>query len=102
MASYGELKGLMVHGGLSDRVLVALLDVAQDVAQESESVENHANRYRWAAGAFRDPQSKVMAVLSGVLIAHKSASVEEILAASDAAIKAAVAELVDLFAGVTE
>ena len=102
MASYSELKLLMVQGGLSDRVLVALLDVAQDIAQESEAVENHDNRYRWAASVFRDPHSRVMAVLSGVLIAHKSVGVDEILAASDSTIKSAVAELVDLFAGVGE
>lgn len=99
MADYKELRSLMVEGGLSDRVLVAILDVANDVQIEDSGTANHANRYAWAAQAFRDPQAKVMGVLGGVLIANQSASVEQILSASDTSIKSAVAALVDLFAG---
>ena len=100
MASYEELYALRIKGGLSNRVLVAILDVANDVANEDSQVPNHARRYDWAAQALRDPSSKVLGVLSGVLIANKSASVDAILNASDEAIKDAVADLVDLFAGV--
>ncbi len=99
MANYLELKKLMIKGGLSERVLVALLDVANDVANESVETPNHVRRYAWAASVFRDPHAREIQILGGVLIANKAASVEQILNASDESIKSAVADLVDLFAG---
>ena len=104
MASYKEIydvgNQLIDEQGFSHKVVVAIVDTASDVYQESEQTPNHENRLRWAAQALVSPKAKLQGALYGVLIANKDADILTILSASDAQIKGAVASLVDLFAGV--
>lgn len=100
MASYTEIFALRNdESGFANRVLVGLLDVANDVAGENEQTPNHDNRIAWAAQVLRNPEDRLPGVLNGVLIANQAASVQQILNAEDSAIKSAIAALVNLFAG---
>lgn len=100
MASYTEIYELRQEAGFAYRIESAIADVANDVRLEDAEVPNHDNRLIWAAKAMRYPGEELEGVLSGVLIANLGSSKAEILGASDADIKSAVAALVDLFAGV--
>jgi hypothetical protein len=101
VATYEEIFDLRnPESGFGNRVLVGLLDVANDVAGESDQTPNHDNRIAWAAQVLRNPDDRLPGVLNGVLIANQAASVQQILNAEDSAIKSAIAALVDLFAGI--
>lgn len=104
MASYEEIYDVgqqrVEDQGFSHKVVVALVDVANDVQQEDGETPNHARRLVWAAQTLGDPKARLQGALYGVLIANKGEAILDILNASDAQIKTAVEALVDLFAGV--
>lgn len=99
MASYSEIYELRQEVGFAHRIESAIADVANDIMLEDSGVPNHDNRLFWAASAMKFPGEQLGGVLSGVLIANQNSSKAEILGAPDAALKSAVAALVDLFAG---
>lgn len=99
MATYIEL--LMIASSNSDlyqRVRVACAITAEVIRTESDTTPNHANRMLWAKGAFQNPANEADHMLWPVLTQHQSATTAEINDLSEAAVQAAVAAAVDVFA----
>lgn len=92
MATYNELYTVWMDGdnGLQNRVAIAVLVAAVDIAQESTSTPNHAERYRWAAKAMTDPTGEARRFFSAMLAFNKDLTMNQILSASDTAIQSQV------------
>jgi len=98
MASYIELQNLAANAQLQQKVAVACVVEAADIAEEDPGTTNHANRLLWAASALRDPGNIGRAMLWAVLAINKELTAQQIIDASDVAIQANVKATVDLFA----
>jgi len=98
MATYTELYDLKNNAVLHNKVEVAVTVAAQAIFNELASVTNHVNRLLWAKDALIDPKSKVQSMTWAILVTNKDATITNILSASDAAIQAAVNNIVNLFA----
>lgn len=100
MATLAELASLQrdVGSGLRDRVTMACLLVAEQIRTEAPATTNHANRMLWARSVFNDPVTVGGSMLWAVLAQNAGFSVSQIVNANDAAVQAAVASAVDVFA----
>lgn len=97
MATYAELFDQRAHSALRNKITVAVAIKAQSLI-DSESPT--AAQIAWANDAIRDPEGKAVVLLNYVLAANKSATVQQIQSASDAAIQNNVDTAVDaLIAG---
>ena len=100
MATYTELFDLRVNSSLRNRIAVAVTIAARAVMLEAVDVPNHANRYKWAATAFSNPEGQADRFLWAALAANATATVAQITGATDAMLLSAVTAAVDLIAGV--
>lgn len=98
MATYAELYNLLDNSELQNRVAVGVGVAAEMIGNEDPATENHANRLLWAARAYSQPRQVAREMLWSVVIANRAYTIEQILAADDAAVQANVDAVVDLFA----
>lgn len=98
MATYSELFGLSADVPLLNRITAAVAVQAEVIRIELDSTPNHANRLIWAQGAFSDPVTTARRMMWAILAQNAAATVEQIQAATDEQILAAVAGAVDVFA----
>lgn len=95
MATYAELFAIRADNKLLDKVTVAVAVHADAIrANASATTEQKA----WAKRAFSDPKAEADKLIWAVLAANKSATVEQIEAAADATVQAAVDNVISLFA----
>lgn len=105
-ATHRQLKSAMGNQELKDRVEVALVIVVDKIARSEDTDPgfdgaNHANRVIWARRIMSDPEgaAKEAARFFPILIAsNRTATLSQILGASDVAVQTAVEATVDLFA----
>lgn len=98
MATYDELRTAEEDPVFTRRVRTACLVAADIIRLEATSVGNHANRLLWAKGVYKDPDSAAPGMIREVLAANRSATLAQIIGASDATIQTAVNAAVDIFA----
>lgn len=98
MATYQEIYTAWQDADLRNKLAVAIAVAAENVRTDPSPPANQANRLIWSRRALRDPFSFVDQMMWGVLAANKSASLAQILAASDVTIQTNVDALIDHFA----
>jgi hypothetical protein len=98
MASFAEIYSLSQDSSLMNRVASAIAVQSDVVRLELGTVDNHANRLLWAKQALTDPIAMSQRMIWAVIAANRVATKDQILAATDTAILAAVAGVVDVFA----
>ncbi len=98
MATYNELFDLLNNSELRNKISVAVGVSAETIRTELATVPNHTNRLIWSQDAFKNPQRIAREVMWSVIIANRTATVAQILAATDAAIQTNVDDVVDHFA----
>jgi hypothetical protein len=98
MATYDEIKGVYAKGLLREKIQVAVAIAAQEILGELDTVENHTERYAWAAKAFANPSAEATRFEMSVLAANKDAALSVIENATDAQIQTNVDAAVNLFA----
>jgi hypothetical protein len=101
MAAYTELFNLRTltptNAAFREKVAVAVTKKAQLLVDQAAPT---ANELLWAQHAFEDPLAVANILLNYVLVANSTATVAQILAATDAAIQANVdAAVTKLIAG---
>lgn len=95
MATYEEIFDLHSNSMLRNRIAVAVAVKAQGLIDAASPTAAHLT---WARDALRNPTSKAVELMHYVLAANKSATVAQILSATDAAIQANVNAAVDKLA----
>ena len=106
MATYEELRGLFQEVSLRNKVEVAVCEAARIIASAEDSTDPpwdqtagaHDLRIKWAVKAIQSTVSEAERVYKYVLAANKSATVAQIMSASDTAIQDNVNDVVDLLA----
>lgn len=98
MATYDELLAANANTSLINKVRVATVVSATNVMAEATSVDNHANRLKWAKDVFADPASAGLRMMWPVLAQNKALTLAQITGASDAAVQTAVDAAVNVFA----
>ncbi len=98
MATYLELFQATLDSDLQDKMLAAVEIAAIAIHDEVDTTANHANRLIWARQALDSPQGKSRAMLRAVIAINESATLAQILSASDIDIQTNVNNTVDLFA----
>ena len=93
MATYTELHELRSEPSLKMRIMVAIADVAADVLAEPVPA-TPTERRDWAKIAIIRPDNEAREFIWALLISNQSATKQQIVAATDAAIKQAVADAV--------
>ncbi len=98
MATFTDLYDLISNDGLRNRVRVATRNAAQDLLDGVPT----ADQIDWAAEVFSNPKSESKKAFESILATNQTATVANILAATDAAIQtnvdAVVPKLVTAFA----
>lgn len=98
MATLSELHTLGATNVLIDKITSAVAIQAEVVRLEDPATNNHDNRLKWARQVFTGPRAVAQQMLWAVLAQNAAATVQQITDATDAAIKTAVANAVDVFA----
>jgi len=98
MATYTELRSILGDRSLLNRITVAVGVSAEAIRTESAATPNHANRLLWAKDVFVNPTQRAAEMQWAVIIANRTASTAQILAAADTAIQTNVDANVDVFA----
>lgn len=101
MATYVELYDLASnaqYASLRNRTTVACIIAAENVMGESPATPNHANRLLWAKAVFESPEPEARRMLQAVLAANNTATVAQILGATDTVLQNNVNAHIDLFA----
>ncbi len=98
MASYTDLFEIVANNTLMQKVTAAVAVQVDVVRAEDGGTANHANRLLWAREAFGNPQAMAQRMIWAAVATNRSATKAQIEGASDAAILAAVAAVVDIFA----
>ena len=106
MATYEEIRSLFQEISLRNKVEVAVCEAARIIAAVEDTTDSpwdqaagaHDLRVKWAAKAIQSTASEANRVYKYVLAANKSATISQILGASDSAIQGNVNEVVDLLA----
>ncbi len=98
MATYTELRNLLIDSSLLNRVTVAVGVAAETIQNESGATPNHANRLLWAKEAYENPINIGKRILWSVVIANRASTVTQILEAGDTVIQANVDDVIDVFA----
>ena len=100
MATYSELAGLQSESGFNDfreKVAVACVIKAQSLLDLSTPT---ANQVDWAKATLSRPANAADSVLWYIVAANSSATVAQILAATDNAIQTNINSAVDAITGV--
>lgn len=98
MATYSELFSIRSEADLLEKVTVAVVIAAESIRTDATPPANQAARLVWASQVFADPGKEARRMLWALLAANESATLANILGATDAAIQANVDVAVDLFA----
>jgi hypothetical protein len=98
MATLTEINTLLNDPVLGEKVGAACLITAKNIAFEGGEVENHANRLKFAAKIFADPQGIRVKVTRYVIAANSAESLAAINALSDSTIQSHVDASVNIFA----
>lgn len=103
MATLAELHGIYVKGNptnevLFNRVIAAVLVVADTIRSEGTGITNHVNRLKWAKRAWASPQTVAQEMWGALLGADLAFTVAQITGASETAVIDAVKNAVDVFA----
>ncbi len=99
MAAYEDLYDVKNDSDLQEKVAVAIVIAATKIFEDASPPSNQAARLVWASDALLSPGAMVRPMLWAVIAANESATVANILGASDAAIQSNIDDVVDLFAG---
>ena len=97
MATYAELLAASQNDALRQNVRVACIIAAEKVRTET-NVTNHALRLAWAKAVFANPEAEGNRMVWAVLAQKSTATLAQIVGASDALVQAAVDAAVDVFA----
>ncbi len=105
MATYTELRTIFNNTSLLNKVTVAV-GVAAEIINTNQDTDppwdqdpsSHGFRVVWASMAYARPQVIAREVLWAIIVKNRSASLDQILEASDSAIQSNTNEVVDLFA----
>ena len=100
MATYAELRQAVENPELNNKVRVACVMAANAVALEADTVPLHSQRIKWAAAVFENPDREGQRMVWSVLAKNASATLAQILAATDAQVQTAVDDSVNVFAQV--
>ena len=99
MATYTELFTLASDATLKQKVQVAMFVTALEIiAEDPKTVPFNEERRRWATRVLRDADTNSRDMLQAVLADNRAATVAQINAATDDAIKTSVGKMVNLFA----
>lgn len=98
MATFTELNGLLNDSVLSERVGVACIVAAKDIASEGDGVSNHANRLKWAKRVFTNPTGERVNVMRYVLARNTTETLEDIAALTDSELQDFVNAGINIFA----
>lgn len=98
MATYAELRGIFGDDPYRKKVQAALVDQATIVLLEDDGTANHANRLAFAFLVMKDPERPAEAMSRAVLLKNKSATLNQLTTATDAAVLTEVAALYNEFA----
>ena len=98
MAEYSEIFDLRRNQVVLDKVTVAIIVAVETVFAEAGGTANHANRLIWAREASVSPAPMAQVFMGLVLAANRSATVANIIGATDLAIQTNVDDTVDDFA----
>ena len=98
MATLAELWTLMENPALKEKVAAACVIEAGVIQNELVSVDNHANRVKWAKKVFENPTQAGDDLLKAVISENNDATIANLTNATDAQIKTAVSNAVDIFA----
>jgi hypothetical protein len=101
MATYDEMLALATGSAgsaLAARVQVAVVISAIKISTELSTVDNHANRVKWARETFKNSAGAARDVLWYVIGANAAATSAAIAAASDALIQTNVDAAVNALA----
>ena len=93
MATYADLFALRNNADLRNKVAVAVIVKAQDLAASVPTTNEKA----WISKAFASPSGEATRVFSAVLAANKDLTVAQISAATDVAIQTNVDAIVAIF-----
>lgn len=100
MATYSELYQLaQTDSALRSRATVAVVVAADTIRTEAGATPNHANRILWAVDALARPGYWGERMLWAALAQNRASTVAQIQGATDAALQAAINNVIDLFAG---
>jgi hypothetical protein len=98
MATYAELLSALDNEALLAKIRVAIWVAADAVRAEDTGTINHANRLLWAKAALQNPDSVAKQMVPIVLAQNRSATLAEIVGATDAQVQTAVNTAVNVFA----
>lgn len=98
MATYAEMFDIASKNLIRDKVTVAVAMQAEVIRNELGTVTNHANRLIWAKTALIAPHEMASKIMWAIVVQNAAFTSAQITGASDAAVLAAVAATVDLFA----
>lgn len=90
MATFAELVTASGNAGLVEKIKIATLIAADNIRIEGDGVAHHQARVRWAAKVFQAPDTEATKMIWPVLIQNRTATLNQITGASDAAVQAAV------------
>ena len=96
MASYTELYTILSDRTLKNKVLIAVIVAADTVRGEDAGTTNHADRLIWANAAFSAPHVEAEKAMMALLAANNTATLSNIISATDAAIQANVDSVIDV------
>lgn len=96
MASYTELHELNTNVALLNRVMIAVAMLAEVIRAESPGTVNHSARVAWAKSALANVDGTARSLMWVLLAQNAAFTKEQIEAATDAAIQAAVDSAVGL------
>lgn len=98
MATYAELLQAAGNSDLLARIRVACIVSAEQIRTEAGATANHAQRMVWAKAVFENPEREALRMLWAVLAQNRSATLSQIINATDAAVQTAVDAAVNVFA----
>ena len=98
MATYAQMFDIASKNLIRDKVTVAVAMQAEVIHKELDTVPNHANRMLWAKEALIAPHEMASKIMWAIVVQNAAFTSAQITGASDAAVLAAVAATVDLFA----
>lgn len=101
MATYSELLQAAQNDTLNQACRIAVIVAADVVRAEADTTTNHAARLAWAARALTDPATEGKRALWCALAQNRSATLSQILAATDSTLQTAVNAAVDLLSTVS-
>lgn len=96
MATYDEIYELRSNSSLKNRIAVAVTKKAQAILDSDTPT---AGQVEWAEAAISDPIGKAGSLMNYVLAANSSATVNQIITASDSAIQSNINSAVDTLTG---